>query len=235
MITEGLKKLLIKYDIVDFKLSYIKDCWKIKFDSDNFSATEDQKVFIKEDEYDYYDLLIALMPGSCLTDEYGVYVGNDRQECVSYKKEGEEIVCYSGSSNTEYLFIHEKHFKNEYEFYDFIFNKYSNVSLRTEELKLVGLKTPFEIFICDLSLSGYHLMGFKRGGSDDDGYSICGMVLENKVGKRLKVEYPIKDAFNNWKSDFLSVNDVDIFYFKSDYLELLGIDIVDYIDKMSWD
>jgi len=68
MFTEGLKKLLNKYETIDFKVSYTKDYWKIKFDSDNFSATEDQKVFIKEYEYDYYDLLISMMPGSCLTD-----------------------------------------------------------------------------------------------------------------------------------------------------------------------
>ena len=240
MFTEKLRILIKKYETLQLDVSLTGNHWKIKIDSDNVSSTEDQKVFIKEDDNDYYDLLTILMPGTCLKDEYGDNIGyNETTECFSYKNEEDKIILYSGYTYNDGITVIEKYFENELEFYTFLFDKYSNINLRSEELRNSCLKTPFDLFVSYILESGYILKGFKEGSTDDEGYKVYAMVLVKKDEEKYIVEYPIKDAFfSRFESNYLDLRKVSIINFDSQYLKLLEIirndNIENYIEAQSW-
>jgi hypothetical protein len=180
------------------------------------------------------------MPGTCLKDEYGDNIGyNETAECFSYKLEEAKIIFYSGYIYNDSIVIKEQCFESELEFYTFLFDKYSNINLRSEELRNSCLKTPFDLFVSYILESGYILKGFKEGSYDDEGYKVCAMILLNKNEEKYIVEYPIKDAFNLiFESDYLELNKVSITNFDSKYLNLLKLiendDIENYIETQSW-
>jgi len=152
---------------------------------------------LNDDEL-FYDVLVSLMPGNILSDFYDDFIGANDLMCYSYQKQKDGIHFFNGDVYQDGLVIEENVFKDELDFYIYVFNKFSNSSLSTKELIRSGLQTPLTLFINFLKTKSITLQGFVDGSIDNDGYKYCAFDLKNADGKRLKIECP--------QGDFLTIH-----------------------------
>ena len=236
MITSNLKDITVKYQSVSLVFTYAGNRWNIVVN--NRCSNLDDEALLTEDNDDMYTLLQDLLPGDNVYNYQDEIIGSRDGCCYKYVVQENKVMLYSGSLTNEGLSVIEKEFDSELDFYIYLFQNFSAVSLSASLLKELGLKTPFQIVVEFITSEGFLVIGIKDGVIDYDGYSHSAMVLKNIDGKYLTVQYPQKDSFI-YTENLIQIEKVEPLSFNKEFLEILldvkNNRINNYFERYLWD
>jgi hypothetical protein len=221
MINSNFKKLLNRYQSINFDISYNKNKWQIVVKY-KYTTDEDNSN-INEDPDEIYSILLDLIEGNLLYNYHNEKIGSDDSECYSFVKEKNKIKLYSAELFHEFIQISEDEFNNELDFYIKVFSKFKTIELSHKILKENELMTPLDLFITNIKEKGFLLKGFKIDGMDNDGYMNYLMIIEDSDGKIIELQYPQKDGlFGVYDNDAVSkYEDVSVISYHSSFNSLL--------------
>jgi hypothetical protein len=219
MINSNLKKLINKYESLNFEITCHNNVWQIIIK--NKFTNEEEFTDINEDVDDVYPILYGLLDGELLYDYNYQIIGKDFDNCYSFVKKKDKIILYTAEIFPEFIQISEIEFENELDFYIEVFRNFPTIDISHSTLKMYGFKTPLELFINHIKEKGYILDGFQSCGSDDDGYMDYLMIIQDSEGKKFEVDYPQKDGLYHVNSILTKLEDAKVISYHAEFYKLL--------------